>query len=108
MVGARRSVDALSIELLVPFDASTSEDVLGEMLALLRAGEVDAVVDDDVCFIEPDPTIELAFTAPTANAWGAACRKGDGELVALIDQGIARADLAGVWARWLGALAYPL
>ena len=92
----------------VPFDASTSEDVLGEMLALLRAGEVDAVVDDDVCFIEPDPTIELAFTAPTANAWGAACRKGDGELVALLDEGIAGADLAGVWARWLGALAYPL
>jgi ABC-type amino acid transport substrate-binding protein len=61
----------------VAFGASTSEDVLGEMLALLRAGEVDAVVDDDVCFIEPDPTIELAFTAPTANAWGAACRKGD-------------------------------
>ena len=92
----------------VPFDASTSEDVLGEMLALLRAGEVDAVVDDDVCFLEPDPTIELAFTAPTANAWGAACRKGDGDLVALLDEGIARADLAGVWARWLGALEYPL
>ena len=32
----------------------------------------------------------------------------DGELVALLDEGIARADLAGVWARWLGALAYPL
>jgi polar amino acid transport system substrate-binding protein len=92
----------------VPFDASTSDDVLGEMLALLRAGEVDAVVDDDVCFIEPDPTIELAFTARTANAWGAACRKGDAELVALLDDAIARADLAGVWQRWLGALAYPL
>ena len=55
-----------------------------------------------------EPEIELAFTAQTANAWGAACRKGDGELVALLDEGIAGADLAGVWARWLGALAYPL
>ena len=50
----------------------------------------------------------MAGAQRAANAWGAACRKGDGELVAPLDEGIAGADLAGGWARWLGALAYPL
>ena len=34
----------------VPFGGE-SDDVFGEMLDALRAGEVDAVVDDDVAFL---------------------------------------------------------
>ena len=91
----------------VPFDADT-DDVLGDMLVLLRDGEVDAVVDDDVCFVEPDPTIRVAFTVPTANPWGAACRPDDRELVALLDRAIAGADLRSAWERWIPQLSFPL
>lgn len=91
----------------VPFDADT-DDVLGDMLGMLRAGEVDAVVDDDICFVGPDPTIRVAFTAPTANAWGAACRPDDRELVALLDRAIAGADLSAAWERWIPQLPFPL
>jgi ABC-type amino acid transport substrate-binding protein len=92
---------------LIPFDGY-SDDILGDMLDALRAGEVDAVVDDDVVFLEPDPTICVAFTAPSRNAWGAACRKGDDALVALLDDAIGRADLRAVWDRCLSALPFPL
>ena len=85
---------------VVPFSGDT-DDVLGDMLGMLRGGEVDAVVDDDVCFIEPDPTLRVAFTVPTRNAWGGACRKGDRELVERLDDALERVDLRGL----LGPLA---
>lgn len=91
---------------VVPFSGDT-DDVLGDMLGMLRDGEVDAVVDDDVCFIEPDPTLRVAFTVPTRNAWGGACRKGDGELVGQLDEALERVDLRGLWERWLSALPNP-
>ena len=46
--------ETFSGAVLVPFKGDT-DDVLGDMLDMLRTGQVDAVVDDDVCFIEPDP-----------------------------------------------------
>jgi ABC-type amino acid transport substrate-binding protein len=90
----------------VPFHGDT-DDVLGDMLDMLRAGEVDAVVDDDVCFIEPDPTLRIAFTVETRNAWGAACRPAEPVLVKSLNEGLAAVDLAPVWDRWLGALPNP-
>ena len=47
---------------LVPFGGE-SEDVFGEMIDALRAGEVDGVVDDDVAFLAlvEDPDFEIAF-----------------------------------------------
>ena len=91
---------------VVPF-AGDTDDVLGDMLNLLRDGEVDAVVDDDVCFIEPDPTLRVAFTVETRNAWGGACRKGDADLVSALDDALQQVDLRGIWARWLSALPCP-
>jgi polar amino acid transport system substrate-binding protein len=91
---------------VIPF-AGDTDDVLGDMLNMLRAGEVDAVVDDDVCFIVPDPTLRVAFTVPTHNAWGGACRKGDKELVELLDRVITTVDLRPIWDEWLAALPYP-
>jgi ABC-type amino acid transport substrate-binding protein len=92
----------------VGFDGAT-DDILGDMLNALRAGEVDAVVDDDVAFLGlDDPALRVAFTMPTRNAWGAACRKGNAELVALLDAAILGANLRSVWERWLPGLAYPL
>jgi ABC-type amino acid transport substrate-binding protein len=91
---------------LVAFDGRT-DDILGDMLRALRAGDVDAVVDDDVCFVEPDPTLRVAFTVPTRNPWGAACRHGDLELVSLLDTALHETDLRPIWQRWLPTLAYP-
>lgn len=90
----------------VPF-AGDTDDVLGDMLTMLRQGDVDAVVDDEVCFIEPDPTLRVAFTVETRNPWGGACRKGAVELVAALDSAIERVDLRAIWARWLSVLPCP-
>ena len=91
-----------------------SDDVYADMLAALRAGEVDAVVDDDVVFVPlgaTHPDYELAFTVQTANKWGIAVSKDrpdtlaeiDGALGRLIDSG----RLGAVWKEWLPTLDYP-
>lgn len=97
----------------VPFDGSSS-DVFGEMVAALRAGEVDAVVDDDVVMVplDDEEDLELAFTVPTRNAWGVAVAKDnpgmrellDGALAALIEDG----RLEEAWRRWMPRLEFPL
>jgi ABC-type amino acid transport substrate-binding protein len=94
----------------VPFDG-VSDDVLGDMLRALEAGEVDAVVDDDVAFIgieRTHPGLRVAFTVPTRNRWGCALRLGDDGLKQLLDAGIEQADLAASWRCWLPSLPYPL
>lgn len=94
----------------VPFDGAT-DDVLGDMLGALERGAVDAIVDDDVAFLElatTHPWARLAFTVPTRNRWGCALRPGEDALRAALDEAIGRADLRAVWERWLPGLAYPL
>ena len=62
----------------VPFGAG-SDDVYADMLAALKSGEVDAVVDDDVVFVplgESHPDFELAFVVRTGNRWGISVPKG--------------------------------
>ena len=97
----------------VPFGPG-SDDVYADMLAALLAGDVDAVVDDDVVFVPlgaTHPDYELAFTVQTANKWGIAVAKDrpdvlesiDGALGRLIDSG----RLRQVWTQWLPTLEYP-
>jgi polar amino acid transport system substrate-binding protein len=90
-----------------------SDDVFGEMMDALQAGEVDGIVDDDVAFLAlaDDPGLEIAFTVRTRNEWGVAVSKGrpemrdalDGALAELIRDG----RLAACWKAWLPQLAYP-
>jgi polar amino acid transport system substrate-binding protein len=97
----------------VPFGGET-DDVFGDMLAALRTGEVDAVVDDDVVFVPlaDDPDFDLAFTVPTGNPWGVAVAKDrpdllsdlDEALTAIIDDG----RLEKAWKARMPALPYPL
>ena len=90
----------------VAFSGDT-DDVFGDMLNALRAGEVDAVVDDEPAFIDVElnhPGIRLAFSVATGQRWGCAMRPGDEATRALLDRGIAAADLRVVWERTLPSL----
>jgi ABC-type amino acid transport substrate-binding protein len=96
--------------LCVPFDG-VSDDVLGDMLRALQTGVVDAVVDDDVAFLDIErsyPDLRVAFTVATRNPWGCALRLGEEDLKLALDDAIAQADLPAVWRSWLPSLAYPL
>ena len=96
----------------VPFGGE-SDDVFGEMLDALRAGEVDGVVDDDVAFLAlaEDPDFEIAFTVPTRNEWGVAVSKTRPEMRDELDRALAEVlrdgRLAACWESWLPGLAYP-
>lgn len=97
---------------LVPFDGG-SDDVFGDMLAALRKGEVDAVVDDDVVFVplDDDPDFEVAFTVATRNRWAVGVSKERPEIRAALDEAlsavIADGRLGEAWRRCLPGLEYP-
>ena len=96
----------------VPFGGE-SDDVFGEMIDALRAGEVDGIVDDDVALVPlaDDPAFEVAFTVPTRNEWGVAVAKARPETRDELDRAlgdqIANGRLAACWERWLPELDYP-
>jgi polar amino acid transport system substrate-binding protein len=96
----------------VPFGGE-SGDVFGDMLAALRGGEVDAVVDDDVVFVPLAGSAEfdLAFTVETGNRWGLAVSKARPSLLDALDEALAavKADgrLRAAWQEWLPTLNYP-
>lgn len=97
----------------VPFGAG-SDDVYADMLHALRAGEVDAVVDDDVVFVplgESHPDYELAFVVQTGNRWGISVPKDQPETLSQLDGALARiltdGRLRRVWEQWLPTLDYP-
>ena len=81
-----------------------------DMLAALKSGEVDAVVDDDVVFVplgETHPDFELAFVVRTGNRWGVSVPKGHPETLADLDGALGRdrgrppqGCLAAVASRW--------
>ncbi|MER6631102.1 ABC transporter substrate-binding protein [Streptomyces sp. NPDC000987] len=99
---------------LVGFGSDGSDDVYADMLAALEAGDVDAVVDDDVVFVplgENDPRFQLAFTVRTGNRWGIGVAKDRPGLRAELDAALARVIEDGrhraAWDEWLPSLDYP-
>jgi polar amino acid transport system substrate-binding protein len=91
-----------------------SDDVYADMLAALLAGDVDAVVDDDVVFVPlgaTHPDYELAFTVQTANKWAIAVSKKRPDTLAETDEALGRLIESGrlreVWKEWLPTLDYP-
>ena len=98
----------------VPFGSGGSDDVYADMLAALKAGEVDAVVDDDVVFVPlgaSDPDFELAFVVKTGNRWGVSVPKGRPDTLAELDGALGRVIADGrhksAWQQWLPTLEYP-
>lgn len=95
----------------VAFDGA-SDDVFGDMLAALRAGEIDALVDDDVALVPLEAEdVKIAFTVPTRNAWGGVVAKNNAEWLASVNQAleriIANGSMRAAWETWMPALPYP-
>lgn len=108
-----------NMRLAVTFDgaipvAFTGADVFGDMLAALKRGDVDAMVDDDVVTVPlgDDPAYDVAFTVRTGNRWGVGVAKDNPALRERLNAALAAvvADgrLAAVWADWMPHLAFPL
>jgi polar amino acid transport system substrate-binding protein len=97
----------------VAFDGAT-DDVFGDMVSALRAGEVDAVVDDDVALVPlgNQSDLKVAFTVATRNRWGIAVAKGNrglrAELDGALQEAIADGSLERVWKQWMPDLPFPL
>ena len=99
--------------IVVPFPGS--DRVLPEMLAALKAGEIDALVDDELVLVaaaDADPSLRIAFTVPTQMAFAIAVLPKNEELLQALNQSlealIADGTLAQLWDRWIGQPSFPL
>ena len=97
---------------LVPFPGS--DRVLPEMLAALRAGEIDALVDDELVLITAaaaEPSLRLAFTVARRHRFAIALHPDStGLLTALnqtLDQLAADGTLAKFWHQWIPWQPFP-
>lgn len=108
-----------NMRLAVTFDgaipvAFSGEDVFGDMLAALKRGEVDAMVDDDVVTVPlgADPAYDVAFTVRTRNRWGVGVAKDNRALLKSLNAALAAVvgdgRLGTVWDEWMPHLPFPL
>lgn len=107
-----RLAETLDGAAIVPFGGDT-DDVFGDMLAALRKGQVDAVVDDDVALVPvaDDPDFEVAFVVPTQNPWGIGVAKDRPDTLKDLDDALAAVIASGAlkeaWQTWMPTLPYP-
>jgi polar amino acid transport system substrate-binding protein len=112
--------DSTNIALVDGFEGATavpypgSDQVLPEMLAALRAGEIDALIDDELVLVvaaEEDDALELAFSLPTRVPFAIATAKTNPTLQATLNAAIAAtiADgtMAKLWAEWIPWKPFP-
>lgn len=97
---------------LVPFPGT--DKVLQEMLAALRAGEVDAVVDDELVLItaaEADPTLRIALTMETRQPFAIALRPDSEDLCTALNQTLDHLEADGtlkrLWETWIPWRPFP-
>lgn len=97
---------------LRPFPGS--DKVLPEMLAALRAGEIDALIDDELVLVvaaDEDPNLQLAFTVPTCVPFAIGVKKGNMALLsalnATLESLIADGTMATLWAEWIPWKPFP-
>ncbi|WP_052050181.1 substrate-binding periplasmic protein [Leptolyngbya sp. KIOST-1] len=96
----------------VPYPGS--DQVLPEMLAALRAGDIDALIDDELVLVvaaEDDDSLEIAFTLPTRVPFAIATPKQNPTLNATLNAAIAAAladgTMANLWAEWIPWKPFP-
>ncbi len=97
----------------IPFPGS--DKVLPEMLAALRAGEIDALVDDELVLIvaaEDDPNLRLAFSVPTQVPFAIALPKNQtaslNALNDILNTLIVDGTVAQIWEKWIPWKPFPL
>jgi polar amino acid transport system substrate-binding protein len=91
---------------LLPFPGS--DQVLPEMLAALRAGAIDALVDDELVLItaaEADPKLRIAFTVETRHPFAIALRPTSDPLLEALNQTLDQLEADGtiekLWQQWI-------
>jgi len=112
--------DSTNIALVDDFPGATpvpypgSDQVLPEMLAALRAGEVDAVIDDELVLVaaaEADSSLEIALTLPTKMPFAIATPPGQTPLLKALNQelegAIADGSMAQLWTQWIPWKPFP-
>ena len=97
----------------VPYPGS--DKVLPEMLAALREGEIDALIDDELVLLvaaAEDPNLRMAFSLPTQARFSIGVAKDKPELSEKLDSAlsalIAEGTLAQLWAKWIPWKPFPL
>lgn len=96
----------------VPYPGS--DNVLPEMLAALRAGKIDALIDDELVLLvaaAEDPSLRLAFSLPTQVPFAVGVRKDNWELLSAIETALSQVrrdgTMAGLWAEWIPWKPFP-
>ncbi|MEL6853698.1 MAG: ABC transporter substrate-binding protein [Cyanobacteria bacterium J06607_13] len=113
--------DSTNIALAEGFSGATavpypgSDKVLPEMLAALRAGEIDALIDDELVLLvaaAEDPSLRLAFSLPTQVPFAIGVHKARRPLLQKLNDTLADllADgtMARLWATWIPWKPFPL
>jgi len=97
---------------LVPFPGS--DRVLPEMLAALRAGDIDALVDDELVLLTAaaaDPSLRIAFTVASKHRFAIALRPDSPELLSALNQALDQLEADGtlktLWHRWIPWRSFP-
>ena len=106
-------VDTFPGAIPVPFPGS--DKVLPEMLEALRAGEIDALIDDELVLLvaaEEDDSLKLGFTLPTQMPFAVATAPGQNELLKALNTAlegtIADGTMAQLWSKWIPWKPFPL
>ncbi len=96
----------------LPFPGS--DQVLPEMLAALRSGEIDALIDDELVLVvaaEEDPNLRLAFSLPTQVPFAVGVQKANAELLnainAALEELIRSGQMAQLWTEWIPWKPFP-
>lgn len=112
--------DSTNIALVEGFPGATavpypgSDKVLPEMLAALRAGEIDALIDDELVLLvaaEEDPNLKLAFSLPTQVPFAIGVNSSREALLANLQAALSEAKSDGtmptLWAKWIPWKPFP-
>ena len=105
-------VNAFTGSIAVPYPGC--DKVLPELLAALRAGEIDALIDDELVLLvaaEEDPNLRMAFSLQTQARFSIGVAKDKPELSEKLDSAlseiIAEGTLAQLWAKWIPWKPFP-
>ena len=105
-------VEGFPEAIAVPYPGS--DKVLPEMLAALRAGEIDALIDDELVLLvaaAEDPSLRMAFSLPTQAAFAIGVAKERPELSEKLDNIlsalIADGTVAQLWEQWIPWKPFP-